>query len=317
MEYVINVRDQKFLHKKKAKWTSSAALPRYNFDLEEILNTPPLNDPVPTVCPYCGGTCFVKNGHSRCQRQRYKCKCCGKTVTGTFGTEQYRSRLNLLDIKNISLFIQNNETIRATARRLGINRSTAHKYRKKLLKKMQKHVEDDESQIKLHGEYVMLDETFIPKFGAIVKNNGVKKRGISDQKMAVAVGIDACGHIKTMYAGVGHVPTNELLAVWENKINKNTVLYHDNNTCYGFTGFFKEVTLNSTKKDEEKILNPINSLCSSVQWFFARHHGVKQENVDAYLSWYMYLKNQHPDKKKDVINYLNYQPNPPYLSTTN
>lgn len=303
--------------KKSKKWTSSSAFARYQFDLDEIHNTPHIDNSIPEKCPFCGSTSIIKNGHSCCHRQRYKCKNCAKTITTTYGTQMYRSRLNQFDLKKISLFINNSETVRGTARRIGVNRNTAQKYRKMILNVLNIRVKSDDTGRKLTGTYAMVDEIFIPDIGTIKNNDGIKKRGISNQKMAIAIGIDSTNYVKAYNAGVGHVSANDLMNLWKDKINKDMELIHDKNVCYDFNGFEKETSVNSQIKKEEQKLNPLNAICESIKWFLMKHHGIKKKNLDLYLTWYMFIQNVHPEKKNTIYKFVGLKNLKTTLSTIN
>lgn len=51
------------------------------------------DEEVPLACPHCGSIDLKKHG-TKNNRQRYRCKDCGKTFTESTGTMQYHSRLN-------------------------------------------------------------------------------------------------------------------------------------------------------------------------------------------------------------------------------
>lgn len=118
--------------RKCRKWTSSSAEKRYQVDLNNILQYTATYDPILDACPICGSTNICKNGKSH-GRQRYLCRDCGKTTTCTKDTNFYRSRLSQYDYRNFCECFSNSETIRSTARRMGLNRKTVETYKIELL----------------------------------------------------------------------------------------------------------------------------------------------------------------------------------------
>ena len=70
-------------------------------------------------CIYCSGK-LVKNGFSRARKQRYKCKCCNKTIVENYTYNACFSYVN----KQIGLLIREGVGIRSIARILQISPTT-------------------------------------------------------------------------------------------------------------------------------------------------------------------------------------------------
>lgn len=133
----------------------------------------------------------------------------------------------------------------------------------------------------------MFDELYEPLIGAIKDDNGKKKKGISNQKMCIGIALTSNGVVRLRYIGRGHPQKADIDKIWGDLITEETLIIHDANTCYDFKGH-KEKICNSKIKEEEQLLNPMNAICSSVDWYWKKHHGIIEANVDLYISIYEY-----------------------------
>lgn len=84
------------------------------------------------ACPRCGGTELKKNG-KRENRQRLRCKRCGKTFGRSSGTPYYRSKLPFSTWREIIRGIESRTPLREIAEQAGISLHTVCKLRQKYL----------------------------------------------------------------------------------------------------------------------------------------------------------------------------------------
>lgn len=84
------------------------------------------------ACPLCGGTEIKKNG-KQANRQRLRCKRCGKTFGLSAGTAFYRSKLPFSTWREIIRGIESKTPLREIAEQTGISLHTVCKLRQKYL----------------------------------------------------------------------------------------------------------------------------------------------------------------------------------------
>ncbi|MBX6365468.1 MAG: IS1 family transposase, partial [Gemmatimonadetes bacterium] len=90
--------------------------------------------PLPPHCPHCGGAPLIRWG-AFSGRQRYRCKACGRTSSDLTGTAlAYTKKLPLWG--EFAAGMLEGESCRAGARRLGIDKTTAWRWRHRLLERL-------------------------------------------------------------------------------------------------------------------------------------------------------------------------------------
>jgi transposase-like protein len=77
------------------------------------------------VCPHCGGTHFIRNGHAKNKVQRYLCKDCLQTYTSTYDTPFYRLKYPLHTVEESMDLNLGKCSARYISERLNIHKNTA------------------------------------------------------------------------------------------------------------------------------------------------------------------------------------------------
>lgn len=268
-----------------ARWRCSTDRKRYE-ELEDIY------DRCPDECPYCHSRDirhygFIASNH----RRRYQCCNCKRTFCGSYGTIYYRGRLDQREVRELLDSLVLSTTVVASAKSASISKNTAMRYRRILLRFVQK---ADEKPV-LSGNGVQVDETYVTLHGMVT---GKKKKGISRQKEGIAIGTDSENHIHLKDIGAGH-PTSEVLKkTWQGCISDGSTITHD--SLHGYKGVFddskpeEEKWVDSRNPEEEKELDHINKLCSGIKWFLRKHRGIHKAYLDSYLCWYEIMYNHEP-----------------------
>jgi transposase-like protein len=107
------------------------------------------------VCPICGGTHIVRNGHRKDGTQRYVCRECGKSFVITTNSIVSGTRKDLSVWEKYIDCMMNGLSIRKTATICGIHRNTAFIWRQKILDALQNMA----NGVNLEG-IIEADETF-------------------------------------------------------------------------------------------------------------------------------------------------------------
>ncbi len=72
-------------------------------------------------CPHCGSGEVIKHGH-KARHQRFRCRCCGKTFTSTYGTALYGLHTPAAEIAGALLIVMRHGSLSAA------EEITGHKY---------------------------------------------------------------------------------------------------------------------------------------------------------------------------------------------
>jgi len=195
------------------------------------------------TCVYCGCDKVRRNSHYR-DRQRFICTSCKRTfndfshspLAGTWYLERMIQYFDLL-VKG--------ETLKTCADSLMINMSTSFFWRHKILNALCANDFDYLSGIVEADEMMFLESykgTKNIEFRKPRKRGGkAKKRGLSDEQVAVLVGIDRKDNIVSKVAGRGKTTANEVAAVLKDKIYSKAEFCSDAAT--NFKSFTKDENL--------------------------------------------------------------------------
>lgn len=263
------------------------------------------------TCVYCGYDKVRRNGHYR-DRQRYICSSCKRTfndlthspLAGTWYLERMIQYFDLL-VKG--------ETLKTCADSLMISMSTSFFWRHKILSALCANDFDYLSGIVEADETMFLESykgTKNIEFRKPRKRGGkAKKRGLSDEQVAVLVGIDRKDNIVSKVAGRGKTTANEVAAVLKDKIDSKAEFCSDAAT--NFKSFAKDENLkhrviNASKG--QRVLKGIyhiqhaNSYHKRLKSWMERFGGVATKYLNNYLYWFYIL-----EKCKSVEHYKKYK----------
>lgn len=263
------------------------------------------------TCVYCGCDKVRRNGHYR-DRQRYICSSCKRTfndlthspLAGTWYLERMIQYFDLL-VKG--------ETLKTCADSLMISMSTSFFWRHKILSTLCANDFDYLSGIVEADETMFLESykgTKNIEFRKPRKRGGkAKKRGLSDEQVAVLVGIDRKDNIVSKVAGRGKTTANEVAAVLKDKIDSKAEFCSDAAT--NFKSFAKDENLkhrviNASKG--QRVLKGIyhiqhaNSYHKRLKSWMERFGGVATKYLNNYLYWFYIL-----EKCKSVEHYKKYK----------
>ena len=260
---------------------------RFERRIVETLDDGAVFDPIRTQCPRCGSTNLRDWGTSSCGRARYMCYGCGRTFSSSYGTPFYRGRLDTRGVKEIIRGMSESETIRGSAKRIKVSKTTALRWRHLLLKCLSKCFKKPV----LKGK-VFIDESMLRLSGSLLGKR--KLRGVSNQQTSIGVAVDGGGHIDARVLGVGHVTAEELREGWGDALDSASLLIHDDLSSYSaaLSKGIRELVVKSRSRRALEILNPINRACSMLQWFLAKHRGITKKHLQGYLDLFVYTTNQ-------------------------
>lgn len=150
-----------------------------------------IRTPVPTANIRCTPN-GVQPGYNRSGEPRYRCKACTKTFTGLTGTRFYRIHNKALLLENAA-YMNDSLSVHEAARKLGIRRNAASRFRHLLMPAPAQHQPDslpgiaeaDEAFFRLSFEG---GKSHMPR-KAFKRGSSASKRGISTEQVTVLTSV--------------------------------------------------------------------------------------------------------------------------------
>ncbi len=273
------------------------------------------------VCPLCGCTHVVRNGHRKDGTQRYVCKDCGKSFVMTTNSIVSGTRKDLFVWEKYIDCMMNGLSIRQTAGTCDIHRNTAFFWRHKILDALQNMADD----VTLNG-IIEADETF---FAASYKGNHSKSkifvmprkahmrghsthiRGLSKEKICVPCAVNRNGLSISKITNTGRVSTKDLHHIYDGRIESNSTLVTDKlNSYVRFTNAngIKLVQLKTgTAKKGIYNIQHVNNYHSQLKRFMLGFNGVSTKYLNNYLIWnnlVNYAKESDTEKRNIFLSFV-------------
>ena len=192
------------------------------------------------VCPHCGKKNIVKFGKAH-GKQRYRCRDCGKTFNTLTKTVFADSKLPISVWLNYADCMNKQMTLRETAETVGVTLRTSFFMRHKILSALKEVIGVDNL-----GGVIEMDETFFaesfkgnhkkgnpswvaPRKSQKSRHRGkeVQYRGISHEQVCVSTAMDRNGGLVLVPACKGRLTVNRLSAIYNGKIERNSVICTD------------------------------------------------------------------------------------------
>ena len=125
------------------------------------------------------------------------------------------------------------------------------------------------------------------------------KRGVSKNKLRIAVAVDDRGHCMAKASGHGMPKSQDSEKDFGSLVEKGSSVTHDDSNYGNAFGGCLETNVNSKDRQSHRLMNPINRFCCQVQRIFAVHLRIHRSNVQKYLDTlcadYMSDKERFPE----------------------
>jgi len=247
------------------------------------------------VCPHCSSKKYRKHGIDK-GSQRYYCNACKRTFTEFTGTwlagihkkELVPDYLKLME-QELSL-----DKIKAN---LGINKKTAFDWRHKVLSGLES---TDNGIFKGITES---DDTFFLQSSKGTKLHGrkprkrggpAKKRGISNEQVAVIVTADRGSGLDLSVAGLGRIKKKDIENAIGQRVSNETILCSDSHVSYKGFAIDNELEHHAIRADLKQFtkqgiyhVQHVNSIDSRLKkWIEYQFMGVSTKYLQKYLNWF-------------------------------
>ncbi len=155
---------------------------------------------------------------------------------------------------------------------------------------------DVQNEVKLHGN-VYIDEMYFSKYPRdLVKKDGKKLRGVSRNKICIAVGCDDFGNILIVTENVSKPSLKSTWKAYGSHIKDHSHLIHDDEHSHSVLVENLKLSesvypTSETKglKDEDNPMDPINDLHALIRRFMGEHGGFSREDMQDWMNliWFI------------------------------
>lgn len=254
-------------------------------------------------CPVCGSSNIIKYGHYDNGYIKYRCKDCNKVFSPLTSTIFEGKKIPISEWIEYLIHLFEFHSI-TTSSRDNRNSSSTGKY---WLIKVFTVLENIQDDVTLEGN-IYFDEMFFPvvKSKEVLKN-GKKLRGISRNKIAVAVAFDDHNHLLIKVENTSKPSDKSTWAALGKHIKKGSHLIHDGEKSHNKLTRDLELTeevykSESTKKldDKDNPLEPINRIHKLSKRFMKEHGGYNRDDLQDWMNliWFILSK---PDNRYEKI----------------
>lgn len=274
------------------------------------------------VCPYCGGSHIVRNGHRKTDGvQRYLCRNCGKSFVATSNSIASGTDKDLSVWQKYIECMMEVMSIRKTADICGIHRNTAFAWRHKVLDALQEMqdgvtlsgiVEADEKYVPISykGNHSRSQSFTMPRAS---RHHGgyIKKRGLSSDCVCIPSAVNRKGMSYAKVGKAGRVGYACLENTLSNHIEYGSTLCTDKEKAYRRLSrtYGYDLVQVDTKEVKKGIyhIQHINSYHSRLENFLYDFRGVSTKYLNNYLVWHNFVnwaKETYREKKRIFLSYV-------------
>lgn len=241
------------------------------------------------ACPSCGEEAPWRDGLAPSGAQRWRCPSCGARFTSLTGTVLENCKKPLatrVDFIRLTTFAV---PLDACAEMCRISRQTAWEWRHRLLAA----VDGCQDRIVLRGR-VWIDETHANDTDPSHGYGQARKRGLSGQKICVAVGVDARKEPVAVACGHGKPSSARIRKAMKARVAEGSTLVHDRERAHNALVRENSLEDESCRADVRdpaylEAMALVNSLCSWIKRYLWRFAGMGPANLQSYLNLYVYL----------------------------
>src|SRR5690606_31785799 len=261
------------------------------------------------ICPHCSSPKIRANGKTSYKAQKYYCNTCTKHFTEN--TNKVWCFVKKKDeMKTYMYGLLSGFSLRKNAIECEISLNTSFIWRHKLLRCF-----DDVSAEEYKG-ILEIDELFFPvsQKGSrkITKPKGTrrsrsKKRGISEDQVAVIATVDRSGNKGLKVSKLGQITKESVAEVLDGKIENVEVVCSDKHVSYAsYTKQnkvkHKTIMASHGQRITEKVyhVQNVNNTDKRIRDFMRPMNGVATKYLQSYLNWFLIL-----EKIKNNTNRLN------------
>ena len=174
------------------------------------------------ACPSCRAASPFRDGRTAGGVQRWRCRACGARFTSLTGTVLEGSKSDMATWCRFIGLMRFNVPLDAMAEELGITHQTAWEWRHRVMAA----VDGYQDRIVLR-DLVWIDETYVNDTDLHLGYGVARKRGLSRQKVCIAVAIDVHKNPVAVVCGRGKPGSARVLGALGGHIAEGSLVVHD------------------------------------------------------------------------------------------
>lgn len=240
-------------------------------------------------CPWCHHEHNHRDSSTPSGRRRWLCTGCGRTYTALTGTVFEESKKDFATWAQFVRLMCYNAQIDLAAAVCGISHQTAFEWRHRVMATLGGYQE----RIVLRDK-CWIDEMYVED-SALKNTPGYRPmRGLSRNQICISVAIDVHKNAVAVVCGHGKPSGKRIGGALEAHVAEGTTFIHDKERAHiplirAVKG--TSIAYKADTKDPDYLegMKMVNSLCAWIRRFIEGYVGMKQENLQEYLNWYVYL----------------------------
>jgi transposase-like protein len=249
-------------------------------------------------CPLCGSKHHIKNGRTPAGLQRFECKACASEYSALTGTIFEHSKKDLADWVNFVTMMCHNVQVEAAADMCEISHKTAFEWRHRVFATV-----TDYQERTMLKKRVWIDETYVEDSALIGQPDWRPKRGLSKNKICIAVAIDVFKNPYAVICGHGKPSAKRIKEALQGHIQEGSTIVHDMEKSHkslvkSVKGIDEPYRADTKDPAYLEAMQMVNNLCAWLKYYLRRFPGMKQDNLQDYLNWFVYLFRVTRDKEK-------------------
>ena len=246
------------------------------------------NKRIPT-CPLCGGNEYVSNGHTPDGKHRYLCRNCHKPYTLLSNTIFHSTNKSFDTWAAYLTLMTFNVPLEMAEEVCGMSHPTAMLWRQKVFAT----VDGYQEHLYLRDR-VWIDETYVFDSTLLHDDNFKQKRGLSRNLICIVVAIDIHKNTYAVICGHGKPSATRIYKALKDHIVKGSTIVHDGEKAHNMLieklELVSEAYIADTKdKNYLENMALINNMCSWLKRYIYRFIGMRMDNIQSYLNWFVYL----------------------------
>lgn len=239
-------------------------------------------------CPACGGV-PRRDGHTPAGHQRYRCGTCAECFSSLTGTIFEHSKKDLPTWVDFVRLMRFNVPLDAAAEICRISHQTAWEWRHRVFAT----VDGYQDRIVLKGR-IWIDETYVNDTDLSKGYGEARKRGLSKQKICIAVAIDEGKNPVAVACGHGKPSSKRVKDALLPHVAEGSHIVHDREKAHNALIRAAKCTDEAYKADVRdpvylECMAMVNNLCSWIKRYLWRFTGMDPANLQSYLNWYVYM----------------------------
>lgn len=239
-------------------------------------------------CPTCGHGGW-RDGLEASGLRRYRCPACGRRYNSLTGTVLEHSKSTMAKWVRFVELMRFNVPLDAIAEVVGVSHQTAWEWRHRVFAT----VDGYQDRLVLRDR-VWIDEAYVSDTDLTHGLGQARKRGLSKQKLCIAVAIDVRKNPVAVVCGHGKPSTKRMKEALLGHLAGGSVVVHDmeraHNGLIRAAGCVSEAYKADVRDPTYlECMELVNDLCSWLKRYLWRFTGMSMSNMQSYLNWYVYL----------------------------